>query len=509
MIKTTSRYFPVAGIALVASGINWGYQNNAFSRGQEKPNFIIIMTDDQGYNDLGCYGSEAIKTPRIDRMAEEGTRFTCFYAQPVCGPSRGALMTGRYPVRIGGGWVVNAEEIFIPEILRSSGYTTGCIGKWDMSGRKFIDGQIPNDQGFDYYFGTLGANDPGYVYLMRNRDTLYRTEDMSSLTKSYTEEAISFLTKNKDHPFFLYLAHTMPHVMIDASPAFKGRSSGDLYGDVIEEMDFHVGLVLDKVAELGLDSNTYIIFLSDNGPWSGKEEYYRKLHGGKRATGSAFPLRGAKASSWEGGFRVPCIIRAPGMVPANRINNEMVSTLDLLPTVVKLAQSALPEGMVIDGIDQSALFTGITEKSNRGVFIYHQRGEIRAVRQGKWKLMLPFGSIIPSPELYDLENDISEQVNQADNYPEIMQSLFEIARKAPGIIPGKQPETAYRVLKHFKFEMNEVNHQDIHRDSNCCVIHTDFFTGPCDPYGHSECRWFIHSEIRVRERWGYGTMEFL
>ncbi|MCK4293193.1 MAG: sulfatase-like hydrolase/transferase, partial [Planctomycetes bacterium] len=208
-----------------------------------KPNFVIIFTDDQGYGDLGCYGSETIRSPRLDQLAREGTRFTDFYAQPVCGPSRSALLTGRYPIR-SQGWSMPESEITFAELLKTVGYTTGCIGKWDVSNRKDIKGRVPNDQGFDYYWGTLGANDGGAVKLYDNRQSIGVDRDMASLTKRYTDKGIEFLKANKDKPFLLYLAHTMAHSVIDATPRFKGKSKGGLYADVIEELDYHTGRLL-------------------------------------------------------------------------------------------------------------------------------------------------------------------------------------------------------------------------------------------------------------------------
>lgn len=413
---------------LLSAGINPLYSNADTE--DNPPNFIIILTDDQGYNDLGCYGSKTIKTPRIDRLAEQGIRFTSFYAQPVCGPSRGALMTGRYPVRIGGGWTVHSDEVMIPEILKTRGYTTACIGKWDMSGRKFVEGQLPNDQGFDYYFGTLGANDRGVVQLMRNRDSLDRTDDMSKLTKLYTDEALAFIEKNKKAPFFLYLAHTMPHVMIDASAAFKGKSSGQLYGDVVEEIDWNVGRIVDALEKWKLDKNTYLVYLSDNGPWTRREEENRRRHGGQIATGSAFPLRDSKGSAYEGGFRVPCIIRAPGKIPAGVVTGEIVASLDILPTIARLSGAEIPANAKIDGYDVTSLLHGETGDSPRQVFYYHQRNMLRAVRHGNWKLMLP--QTETAPELYNLEKDVSESRNIAAEYPEIVAELLEMTKNAPG-----------------------------------------------------------------------------
>ncbi len=407
---------------------------------QEKPNFIIILTDDQGYNDLGCYGSETIRTPNIDKMAQEGLKMTTFYTQPVSGPSRGALLTGRYPTRIGGGWITNAGEITIAELLKTRGYKTGAIGKWDISQRKFQEGMIPNDQGFDYYFGTLGANDGGVVKIHRNREELYTTKDMSILTGTYTDEALRFIKENKENPFFLYLAHTMPHVRIDASANFKGKSKGELYGDVIEELDWNVGRVLNLIRELGLDKNTYIVFLSDNGPWAGIENNFRKTHGGQKATGSAKPLRSSKGSPYEGGIRVPCIFWAPGRIAAGNVKNEMMSSLDILPTFAKLAGAKLPEDRVLDGWDQTKYLLKENGKSARSIFYYHVKGELHAVREGKWKLLIPdrtrqflytHDAKVTAPELYDLENDMSETTNLADKYPKIVERLLKLTEKAP------------------------------------------------------------------------------
>jgi arylsulfatase A-like enzyme len=408
-----------------------------------KPNFIIIFTDDQGYNDLGCFGSDKIRTPRIDQMAKQGVRFTNFYAQTVCGPSRGALMTARYPVRIGDGWKTNPDEITVAEVLKKEGYATGCIGKWDMSRRLVKPGQMPNDQGFDYYFGTLGATDEGKVEFYRNRERSGGTSDMSSLTGMYTSEALSFIEKKKDVPFFLYLAHNMPHIKIDASAKFKGKSAGELYGDVIEEIDWSVGLILDKIKELGLAKNTYILFTSDNGPWKGKEQEFRGTHGGQLATGSAYPLRGGKASHFEGGFRVPAILWG-GRTASGNVKDGIISTLDVLPTFAHLAGARIPADRPLDGFDQVNYITGKSNSSARTHFYYFIRNEIHAVRSGQWKLLLPnrlksydgFNNVLRDPkpvepELYDLYNDIGEITNVADQHSEIVKQLTELAEKAP------------------------------------------------------------------------------
>ncbi len=405
--------------------------SNTYGQNSEKPNFIIIFTDDQGYNDVGCFGAENIKTPSLDKMADEGIKLTSFYSQPVCGPARAALLTGCYPNRIKkGGWNVESSEITIAEVLKEAGYKTACIGKWDISGRKFKDGMVPNDQGFDFYFGTLAANDMGKVELWRNKQLIEETGDMGSLTGLYTKEAIKFIKKNMGKPFFLYIAHSMPHVKLGASSEFLGQSNRGLYGDVIQELDWNIGLILNTLKELDLDKSTYVIFTSDNGPWQSKGDM----------GGSAFPLRGGKGSAWEGGFRVPCIIRAPGRVPENVESNELISTLDFMPTIATLADAKMPNDRIIDGIDQSNFITGKTNKSNRETFYYYVRGNLHAVRYGKWKLALSNrkkfydyakDSVkIISPELYDLENDISEKFNISNKHPEMVNLLLEKAEEA-------------------------------------------------------------------------------
>ena len=243
------------------------------------PNILIIFTDDQGYADLACYGNTKNKTPCLDRLAREGTRFTSFYAQPVCGPSRSALLTGRYPIR-SKGWSMPAGEITFAELLKKAGYQTTCIGKWDVSDRQAIIERMPNAQGFDYYFGTLGANDNGSVSFYENNEPAGKTAEMGGLIRLYTDKAIDYL-KNKrqpGQPFLLYLAHTMMHTIIDASPEFKGQSAGGLYGDVVQEFDHETGRLLDMLDELGLRENTMVIYTTDNGPWN-QPAYYENKKG--------------------------------------------------------------------------------------------------------------------------------------------------------------------------------------------------------------------------------------
>ncbi len=427
-----------------------------------KPNFIIIFTDDQGYQDLGCFGSPDIKTPNIDKMASEGIKLTNFYAQTVCGPSRAALMTGCYPLRNArndNGAAphpkLSLSEITIAEVLKPAGYTTCMIGKWDLAGHnpeKFNPDLLPINQGFDYSFMTPGSND-SRVHLIKNNELVERNADMSTLTHRYTSEAIDFIEKNKEQPFFIYLAHTMPHTKLAVSEEFEGKSAGGFYGDVIEEIDYNVGRIMAKLKETGLDDNTYVIFTSDNGPWWIKGEH----------AGHAEPLRGAKTSSWEGGLRVPCIVRAPGKVPAGISSGQVCATIDLLPTIATLAGAEIPTDRVIDGLDISRIFKGDATELKRPYF-YYQHKELRAVRLGKWKLHLPHHPeskaiwytkwpehVAPKDRvlfddyvLYDLENDISETTNVAKNNPEVVAELskfLEWAKKDIGDI-GQRGENA-------------------------------------------------------------------
>ena len=437
-------YYNSRLILFISLLIFWGCRQKEKGTIGSKPNFIIIFTDDQGYQDLGCFGSPNIKTPNLDKMATEGMKFTSFYAQTVCGPSRAALLTGCYPMRNARndkGEVPHPKlalsEVTIAEVLKPVGYSTGMIGKWDLAGHnpeKFNPDLLPIHQGFDYSFFTPGSND-SRVHLLRNKELLELKADMSTLTQRYTDEAIGFIEKNKEQPFFLYLAHTMPHTLLAVSEAFKGKSEEGLYGDVIEEIDYNVGRIMTFLKEHDLDENTYVIFTSDNGPW-----WLRGNHGGH-----AEPLRGAKTSAWEGGLRVPCIIRAPGKVPEGKTSDKVLATIDLLPTIANIAGANLPNDRVIDGLDISKLIHGKSTELERP-FFYYQHNELRAVRKGKWKLHLPHqpesGTVgykswprHSAPEdrilfskhvLYNLENDIGESINVAAKNPEVVAELIEL-----------------------------------------------------------------------------------
>lgn len=424
---------------------------------KRKPNFIIFFTDDQGYNDVGCFGSPLIKTPRFDQMAKEGTRFTNFYAQPVCGPSRAALMTGCYPIRIAEPRniknqhnILHPKEITIAETLKSAGYKTALVGKWHLAGarkQQYDPALMPNAQGFDYFYGTPLHN--GFTrtvnhrsfktQLMRDSDILVDAldqEGMNNLTQNYTQEALNFIRTNKHRPFFLYLAHNMPHVPLGASKAFRGKSKRGLYGDVIQELDWSMGQVLDTLKQLDLDNDTLVVFTSDNGPWIEKQigDY----------AGSAHPLRGWKMSAWEGGPRVPCIMRQPGKVPAGRVCPEMITTMDLLPTFASLAQHQLPPNHTIDGKDITSVITDAPNaKSPHEAFYFYNWVRLNAVRSGKYKLVLPRPAnppgtgwsgrmidAVPQIQLFDLNADIEEKHNIAKQNPKIVARLMKLIEKA-------------------------------------------------------------------------------
>ncbi|MDF1714522.1 MAG: sulfatase-like hydrolase/transferase [Akkermansiaceae bacterium] len=412
-----------------------------------KPNFVIIFTDDQGYQDLGCFGSPDISTPNIDRMAAEGTRFTSFYAQTICGPSRTALMTSSYPLRVAQDKnrceihpVVHSKEITIAEVLKPQGYKSAVFGKWDLathSQKNWIDELLPRGQGFDYFFGTPTSND-SVVHLLRNEEVIERKADMSTLTQRYTDEALKFIEHYKDSPFFVYLAHTMPHTKLAVSKEFKGRSKGGFYGDVIEEIDHNTGRVLKTIKDLGLDDNTYVIFTSDNGPW-----LLRKAHGG-----NALPLRSGKTTCWEGGLRVPFVIRAPGKIPAGKTNDLLTATIDLMPSIAKLAGAKLPTDRVLDGIDISKVWHGTQHGLDRPYF-YYQHFYLRGVRKGDWKLMLKHeegpksftanwrnhvaakdSKPLASHQLFNLKEDVGETTNLAKKHPDKLAELLKLAEWA-------------------------------------------------------------------------------
>ena len=424
---------------------------------KDRPNFVVIFTDDQGYADIGCFGSRDIRTPRLDAMARQGMKFTSFYAQPVCGPSRAALMTGCYPMRVAERGhvkqvhpILHSDEITIAEVLKTRGYATGCFGKWDLAKHAqtgFFMDLFPTRQGFDYFYGTPTSNDR-VAHLYRNEKLIEPNSNMATLTRRYTDEAIAFIKKHRKQPFFAYLPHTMPHTRLDASLQFKGKSKRGLYGDVIEEIDFNVGRILDALEELKLSGNTYVLFTSDNGPWLIKN---KNLADGRLPGdhgGSAGPLRSGKVSTFEGGVRVPTILWGPGRVPAGKTCDTIATTMDLMPTFAALAGTHPPADRVIDGEDIRHLFHGNFAKANPDkAYYYYLRVHLQAVRQGKWKLHLPrekepIGAapfsrnahIAPAdrigfakPFLVDLEKDLGETTDVSAQNPKVVRRLLALA----------------------------------------------------------------------------------
>lgn len=421
------------------------------------PNFVVVFTDDQGYGDVGCFGSPNIRTPRLDEMANEGMKFTSFYAQPICGPSRAALMTGCYPMRVAERGntkqvhpILHLEEITIAEVLSNKGYATACFGKWDLakhSQEDFFVDLFPTHQGFDYFFGTPTSNDR-FANLYRNDNLVEAEAPLSSLTQRYTDEAIRFIRDHQQQPFFVYIPHSMPHTKLAASSAFRGKSKRGLYGDVIEEIDHNVGRILDALQDMDLADNTFVIYTSDNGPWLNKNKGFADGHRPKDHGGSAGPLRSGKVSTFEGGVRVPCIAWAPGHVPAGKTCDSIASTLDLFPTFATLAGAEVPSDRVIDGEDIRHLLHGEFEKAcPNKTFYYFLRVHLQAVRQGKWKLHLPRDAdpigaapftpnrhIAPkdrvgfeTPFLVDLERDLGETTNVASQHPEVTKRLLQLA----------------------------------------------------------------------------------
>ncbi|MBI3910966.1 MAG: sulfatase [Armatimonadetes bacterium] len=388
-----------------------------------QPNIVLIFADDLGYGDLGCYGSPTIRTPHLDRLAREGVRFTDFYAAaPVCTPSRAALLTGRYPTRTGLTRILNprsqdgidADEITLAEVLRPLGYATACIGKWHLGHQPQY---LPNQHGFDYFFGLPYSNDMVPTPLMRNGEVIEEPAEQDTLTRRYTEEAVAFIQRHSERPFFLYLPHSMPHVPLHASEAFRGRSPRGLYGDVVEEIDWSTGEILATLRELGREQDTLVVFTSDNGPW---------LIKGNDA-GSAGHLRDGKGTVWEGGMREPMIACWPGVIPAGRVCRQWASTLDLFTTLLVAAGGQKPRDRIVDGRDITPLLTGTGAMPRADAFhpfFYHRAEQLEAVRVGNWKLHVGRDlRPLEQPELYDLAADPEEQHDLAAAYPEEVQAL--------------------------------------------------------------------------------------
>ena len=413
-----------AGALLAAS--------TARSQSQQPPNIVLILADDLGYGDLHSYGSK-IPTPNLDSMAEEGVRFGQFYAtNNVCSPSRASLLTGRYATRVGVPNVLmptdttglSLNEKTIAQVLKPVGYQTMCVGKWHLGTPLPY---MPTSRGFDHYYGIPYSNDLSPSILVQDTTVVETPVNLSTLTQRYTQQAVNFISQAKSSPFFLYLAHTFPHIPLAASSAFQGQSGMGLYGDVVEELDWSVGQVLQSLKDNGLDSNTLVMFTSDNGPWY---------------LGSPGRLRGRKGWTYEGGVREPFIARWPGKIPTGsrvggRLSNAMATTMDLLPTIAGLCNAPLPSNP-LDGVDIWPVLSGKEETiPNRDAFLYFDSWNLQCARLGQWKLHVarynnpPFGpdpvvgswNLPITPELYNLAKDPDESYDVASDHPDVVAQI--------------------------------------------------------------------------------------
>ena len=414
-----------------------------------RPNLVIILIDDMGYGDIHPFGSQLNRTPNLDRMAQEGIKMTSFYGAPVCTPSRAQMLTGCYANRVSLPRVLapaspiglNPAEHTIADLLKAQGYATMAIGKWHVGDQPEF---FPTQHGFDHFYGLPYSNDMGAhtnaagkvldyppLPLLQDKNVIEAPVDQDTLTARYTDQAVKFITDNRDHPFFLYLAHTAVHIPLHPGVAFKGKSRNGLYGDWVEEVDWSVGRVLETLKQLNLDSNTLVLFTSDNGPW-----LVQPKNGG-----IAGPLRGGKATTWEGGMREPTIARWPGKIPTNATCDAVASEMDVLPTFVKLAGGEVPTDRKIDGLDIWPVLSGQSQTSpHQALYYFYSTIGLQAVRSGPWKLAIypqgtgrGFGAAAPAtfdkPRLYNLDDDIGERTNVASQHPEVVARLQDLVRQ--------------------------------------------------------------------------------
>jgi arylsulfatase len=393
----------------------------------KKPNIVFILCDDLGYGDLECYGS-TIRTPNLNRLAQEGIRFTNFdSADPVCSPSRAALLTGRYPTRVGVPRVffpqdtngLELGETTLANVAKAQGYKTACFGKWHL-GRP--EPYLPTNRGFDQYFGIPYSNDMNPRVLLDGTKVVEETANLDTLTQRYTEHATKFIRDSAGSPFFLYFPHTFPHIPLGVSDRFRGKSSQGLYGDVVEEIDWSVGEVLAELKRQGLERDTLVMFSSDNGPW------YQ---------GSPGKLRGRKTTTYEGGVREPFVARWPGHIPAGKTSDAVASMLDIFPTVTRQIGGTLPD-KPLDGIDIWPILSGEKKAIERDALLYFDNWDLQCARWKQWKLHVarhnsstysgtPVGGrhnyILPHPELYNLQDDPEESYDVAPSHPEIVAQI--------------------------------------------------------------------------------------
>jgi arylsulfatase A-like enzyme len=418
------------------------------------PNVVVIFIDDMGYGDIGPFGATKQRTPHLDRMAKEGMKLTSFYATPVCSVSRAQMMTGCYGARIsvpgvyfpGQSVGLNPSEVTVAEWLKEKGYATQMVGKWHLGDQPEF---LPTRQGFDHYYGIPYSNDMlkksaetkvPVVPVLRDEKVaeLMDGEGQRRMVELYTKEAVDFIGRHKDQPFYLYFAHNAVHTPIWPGAAFAGKSQNGRFGDWVEEVDWSVGQVLDALRTQGLDKNSIVVFTSDNGPWLTKGT----------DGGSAGPLRGGKGSTWEGGVRVPTLAWWPGRIPAGSVNDAVAATIDLLPTFVSLAGGTVPATPVIDGRDITPILLGQSKESAREAHYYFASYDLQAVRQGRWKLALSPQSdglgknaakTAAGLRLYDLDAEIGEQTDVAAQHPEVVAKLKALADKMAAEIGGKTP----------------------------------------------------------------------
>lgn len=474
-LKRSMKCFLSLGISMMLAVACLATANGLTTKSNEPPNVVIIFADDLGYGDIGAYGAKGFDTPNLDSMAVQGIRFTNFYVPaPVCTPSRAALLVGAYPKRLSLAERVifpyskhglHPAETTIAEMLKTRGYATGIIGKWHLGHE---DEFLPTRQGFDYFFGLPYSNDMGgYPYgeqvgarergvalgysspplpLMRNETVIESSPNQNLLIKRFTEESLNFISRHKHKPFFLYMAHTMPHVPIAVSDRFRGQTKHGPYGDAIAEMDWATGQILEHLKTLGLEKNTLVIFTSDNGPqdetggwvWTPDNDGWPTSETVKYPIGSAGPFKGNKNSTWEGGVRVPMIAVWPGRVPSSIVSTEMATVMDFMPTIAHMTGGPFEYQTKIDGRDISALlFNEPGAKTPHESLLYYRDNRLQAVRSGDWKLHTyrpewANTELVTNPNLmlFNLGTDLGESRNVASEYPEVVRRLQKIADKA-------------------------------------------------------------------------------